>query len=72
MKRLLLAGIVFWGLLESVLDAGATMFAFAYSGTAVDFTIQTTDEYQILAFGAQGGSGTFPGGAVRGGRCGVR
>ena len=37
--------------------ANATLFDFTYSGSLVDFTIPTTDTYQILAFGAQGGSG---------------
>ena len=30
---------------------------FTYSGSLVDFTIPTTDTYQIIAYGAQGGSG---------------
>src|SRR5690242_8013266 len=38
--------------------ADATLFDFTYSGSLVTFTIPTTDTYQILAFGAQGGSGT--------------
>jgi hypothetical protein len=37
------------------------LFDFTYSGGLVTFTIPTTDTYQILAFGAQGGSGTFNG-----------
>jgi hypothetical protein len=39
--------------------ARATMFDFTYSGALVNFTIPTSDTYQILAFGAQGGTVTF-------------
>jgi hypothetical protein len=59
MKRLLLAGAAFLGLAASGTAARATLFDFTYSGSLVDFTIPTTDTYQILAFGAQGGDGTF-------------
>jgi hypothetical protein len=55
MKRLLLAGTAFLGLAASGPDARATPFDFTYSGSLVDFTVPTTDTYQILAFGAQGG-----------------
>ena len=58
MKRLLLAGAAFLGLAASGSGARATLFDFTYSGSLIDFTVPTTDMYQILAFGAQGGSGT--------------
>ena len=57
MKRLLLAGAAFLGLAASGSGAHATLFDFTYSGSLIDFTVPTTDTYQILAFGAQGGSG---------------
>jgi hypothetical protein len=58
----LLARIAFLGLAASMSAAArATPFDFTYSGSLVDFTVPTTDTYQIIAFGAQGGSAT-PGG----------
>src|SRR5260370_26433143 len=55
----LLAQIAFLGLAASVSAAArATPFDFTYSGSLVDFTVPTTDTYQILAFGAQGGGAT--------------
>jgi hypothetical protein len=48
--------------------ARATMFDFTYSGALVNFTIPTSDTYQILAFGAQGGTVTFFGTVGAGGR----
>jgi hypothetical protein len=59
MKRLLLAGTAFLGLAASGLAARATPFDFTYTGGLVTFTVPTTDSYQILAFGAQGGNGSF-------------
>jgi hypothetical protein len=59
MKRLLLAGTAFLGLAASGSAARATPFDFTYTGSLVTFTVPTTDTYQILAFGAQGGSNTF-------------
>ena len=56
MKRLLLAGTSFLGLAVSGSVAHATPFDFTYTGSLVDFTVPTTGPYQILAFGAQGGS----------------
>ena len=41
--------------------ARAAAFGFTYTGTLVNFTVPATDTFQILAFGAQGGSGTFAG-----------
>jgi len=59
MKRLLLAWTAFLGLAASGSGARATLFDFTYSGSLVNFTIPTTDTYQIVAFGAQGGSASF-------------
>ncbi|MGC1886903.1 MAG: hypothetical protein WA709_12520, partial [Stellaceae bacterium] len=57
MTRLFLAGAAFLAIGGWGSGAHATLFDFTYSGSLVDFTIPTTDTYQILAFGAQGGSG---------------
>ena len=57
MKRLFLAGAAFLAIGGWGSGGNATLFDFTYSGSLVDFTIPTTDTYQILAFGAQGGSG---------------
>src|ERR1700758_5003986 len=54
-----LAGRAFLGLAASGPGARATPFDFTYTGSLVEFTVPTTDPYQILAFGAQGGSGFF-------------
>jgi hypothetical protein len=43
-------------------------FAASTPGCIRILTIPTTDTYQILAFGAQGGSGAFAGGVGAGGR----
>jgi len=62
----LLAQIAFLGLAASVSAAArATPFDFTYSGSLVDFTVPATETYQILAFGAQGGTDSSVG---RGGR----
>jgi hypothetical protein len=68
MKQLLLGGATLLALAASGPAARATLFDFTYSGSLVTFTVPTTDTYQILAFGAQGGSGTFAGGVGAGGR----
>jgi hypothetical protein len=69
MKLLLLAGTAaFLGLAAPGSVARATLFDFTYSGSLVDFTVPTTDSYQILAFGAQGGSGAFMGFVSTGGQ----
>ncbi|MGA7262952.1 MAG: PEP-CTERM sorting domain-containing protein [Stellaceae bacterium] len=57
MKRLFLTGAAFLAIGAAGSAANATLFDFTYSGSLVDFTVPTTDTYQILAFGAQGGSG---------------
>jgi hypothetical protein len=54
----LLAGIAFLGFASSVSAAHAMPFDFTYSGGLVDFSVPATGDYQILAFGAQGGSAT--------------
>jgi hypothetical protein len=56
MTRLMLAGTAFLALVASG-AARAVPIDFTYTGSVADFTIPTTDTYQILAFGAQGGSG---------------
>ena len=61
MKLILLAGTVFLGLSVSGSTARAVPFDFTYSGSLVTFTVPTTDTYQILAFGAQGGNGALGG-----------
>ncbi len=55
MKQLMLVGTAFLGLAGSGSAAKAVPFDFTYSGSLINFTIPTTDTYQILAFGAQGG-----------------
>jgi hypothetical protein len=56
MKQLLLAGTAFLGLAVCDSPARATPFDFTYTGSLVTFTVPATDSYQILAYGAQGGS----------------
>jgi hypothetical protein len=69
MKRLLLVATAFLALAFSDRAAEAVPFDFTYTGSLVTFTVPTTDTYQILAFGAQGGSGSFlPGQLGLGGR----
>jgi Glycine rich protein len=60
MKQLLLAGTAVLGLVASGLAVRATPIDFTYTGSLVDFTVPATGTYQIIAFGAQGGSGGFP------------
>ena len=62
MKLLLLAGMAFLGLAASGPAARAVPSDFTYTGSLVTFTVPTTDTYQILAFGAQGGNNTALGG----------
>jgi hypothetical protein len=52
-----MAGLAFVG---SSLTAHAVPFDFTYTGSLVTFTVPTTDTYQILAYGAQGGNAVFP------------
>jgi hypothetical protein len=58
MKQLLLAGTVFLAIVGSAY-ADPIVFDFPYTGSLVPFTVPTTDTYQILAFGAQGGDVTL-------------
>jgi hypothetical protein len=57
MKRLLLAGTAFLALATAGPVAYAQRVDFTYTGAIVTFTVPTTGLYQIVAFGAQGGSG---------------
>ena len=57
MKQLLLAGTTVLVLAASHSAAEAVPFDFAYTGSLVTFMVPTTDQYQILALGAQGGNG---------------
>jgi hypothetical protein len=60
MKQLLLAGTALLAFATShpAADAAPVVFDFTFTGSLVDFTVPTTDTYQILAFGAQVGSGS--------------
>jgi Glycine rich protein len=58
LKQLLLAGTAVLALAASQPAAQADPIVFDYSGSLVPFTVPTTDTYQIIAFGAQGGSAT--------------
>jgi hypothetical protein len=68
MKQLLLAGTALLAIAVPHSDARAVPFDFTYTGSLVTFMVPTTDTYQILAFGAQGGSVTFLGTIGAGGR----
>src|SRR5437762_6049439 len=68
MNRLLLTGTAVLALAAWGSAAHATLFDFTYSGSLVNFTIPTTDTYQILAFGAQGGNVTVDGAIGAGGQ----
>jgi hypothetical protein len=59
MKLLFLAGTAFLGLAASEPAAHAQRVNFTYTGQLVTFQVPETGLYQIVAFGAQGGSGTF-------------
>src|SRR5437762_3419781 len=58
MRRHLLAGTSLLALLAWDPAARAAVI-FDYTGGLVTFTVPTTGTYQILAFGAQGGDGTY-------------
>src|SRR5690242_4602059 len=68
MKRFILGTIVLVGLAGAGPPARAVPFDFAFTASLVTFTVPTTASYQILAFGAQGGSGDFGGTIGAGGR----
>ena len=65
MKQLLIAGTAFLalGVSHPAAEAEPIVFDFTYTGSLVTFMVLTTDTYQILAFGAQGGRGGVNGGA---------
>ena len=56
MKMLLLAGTPLLGLAASEPAAHAQRVNFTYTGKLVTWTVPNTGTYQIIAFGAQGGS----------------
>jgi hypothetical protein len=56
MKLLLLAGTAFLGLVASGSATRAVPIDFTFTGSLVTFMVPTTDSYQILAFGGQGGN----------------
>jgi hypothetical protein len=58
MKLLLLAGTAFLGPAASGSAARAVPIDFTFTGSLVTFIVPTSGLYQILAFGAQGGSVT--------------
>jgi hypothetical protein len=57
-KLLLLGGATLLALAASEPAAHAQRVDFTYTGKLVTFTVPKTGTYQIIAFGAQGGSGT--------------
>jgi hypothetical protein len=59
MKQLLLSGAMLMAIAASGSPARAVPFVFTYTGSLVTFVVPTTATYQILAFGAQGGSGAL-------------
>jgi hypothetical protein len=72
MKQLLLAGPALLTLVSShpSAEAAPVVFDFTFTGSVVDFAVPTTDTYQILAFGAQGGDSAFGGTGGRGAEIG--
>jgi hypothetical protein len=70
MKQPWLRAMAFLAIAAASPDARATPFDFTYTGSLVTFTVPESGLYQILAFGAQGGSGMFSGtlGGAVGGR----
>jgi hypothetical protein len=72
-KALLLAGTAFLGLAAFEPAAHAQRVSFSYTGSAVTYTVPKTGLYQIIAYGAQGGSsqlGTVVGAGGRGAEIG--
>jgi hypothetical protein len=57
--RLLLGATSFLAITTLDPAARATPIDFTFTGSLVTFTVPTTDNYQILAFGAQGGNAVF-------------
>lgn len=58
MKMLLLAGATVLALSATVATASAAPIPFGFTGTVQTFTATSTGVYEIVAFGAQGGSGS--------------
>jgi hypothetical protein len=55
MKPLLLSGASLLAILAAAASASAATTTFSYTGAVVDFTAPTTGDYEITAYGAQGG-----------------
>ena len=68
MKKLCLVGSALLGVAALDPAASATPIDLTFTGTVVTFTVPTTDIYQILASGAQGGTVTFLNTVGSGGR----
>ena len=62
------SGAMLLALAASEPAAHAQRFEFDYTGSLVTFTVPINGIYQIIAFGAQGGSAFAPGGGIPGGR----
>jgi len=67
MRRLLLGATSFLAIATLDPAARATPIDFTFTGSLVTFTVPTTDNYQILAFGAQGGNSSLFGIGAGGG-----
>src|ERR1700712_5241312 len=63
MKPVLLAGASLLALMAAARAATAEPVFFLYTGGIADYTIPFAGEYQILAYGAQGGDGEFAAGS---------
>ncbi len=61
MKQPWLGAMVFLAIAAASPTARAIPFDFTYTGSLVTFTVPESGLYQILAFGAEGGSGIFCG-----------
>lgn len=59
MKWYLLSGASMMALVAAT--SGAKAAAFSYTGTVIDYTVPVTGEYDITAFGAQGGNSAVGG-----------
>jgi hypothetical protein len=63
MKRYLLAGVSLFALVVGATSAEATPWTFSYTGAVVSFVVPTHGDYEIIAYGAQGGGGGLNSGA---------
>jgi hypothetical protein len=61
MKPLLVSATAFLAVAAADTSARADPIDFTYTGSLVTFTVPATDQYRILAFGAQGGNGAIVG-----------